>query len=166
MENYTIHSLTMARKPSDAKQKDLILIRDWCRTVLEFMAQKNPSHKDVFLQSKIIVENAYTEMNATGLKQLHSDIKQWAHGLSKPEKDELNAILAIEYAFTLNDERKIDLKKISKIVQAGEIRSDEEYKLIEDKVNKLSQCPSAKEENIEVLNELLSAYHAIQNHVH
>ena len=151
----------MARQLSDTKLKELNFIRDWCGVVLEFMAQKNPLYKDVFLQSKRILEDTYSKRNVTGLKQLHADIKQWAGGLKKSEKEELDTILVAKQEPTLSDEKSIDLERIDKIVQIGVIKTEEEYELVESRANELSQDISAKEEDMEILNRLLITYHTI-----
>lgn len=154
----------MARSLSDIKQEELTLTRDWCCTVLEFMAQKNPSHQDVFLQSKLVVKETYIKKSMTGLKQLRSDIKQWADGLSTSEKEELDIILSAKHEPTLSEEKSIDLRKAQRITQAGVIKTDEEYELIERRVNELSQNALADDKNIAILNKLLSSYHVFHNH--
>ena len=130
------------------------------------MAQKNPSHQDVFLQSKLVVEETYIKKSMTGLKQLRSDIKQWANGLSTSEKKELDIILSAKHEPTLSEEKSIDLRKTQRIIQAGIIKADEEYELIERKVNELSQNALVEEEDITLLNKLLSAYYSFYNHDH
>jgi hypothetical protein len=129
-------------------------LKNWSITALQFMANKDTQFKVLCESVLDTLEHAQLINNKKmlqGFEEGVRDFKEWAKGLSPSDYKELNAILNEKFGMGLEFDRK---KIIAAIIKRGKIRSDDEYRLIDEQVDELCQTNRQSHE-IELLNKLL-----------
>ncbi len=125
--------------------------------ILDYISDKNndPKFNPVFLHMKQVLEKGYHEKNMKGLKIVNNDVNEWAKGLSDLYKSELNKILESHQVEKVDD---LESKVYKKILKKNLITNDDEYRIINQKVDSLSQENEIDNILIEKLNNFLKEY--------
>ncbi len=155
------------KKNLNAEQEiESLWIREWCLTIIDFIYSKDKTnanfyetYKETFSEN---TKHRYLEkLNPStyikGLKQAYNDMNEWAYGLSITDVEELNKILQDKFAKDLNTNSHNIPKQISKIIKRGKINNDDEFRMINEKVNEICQT-SPKSSELDKLNQLLLKY--------
>lgn len=140
------------------KLEEFEKIKHWYITILDYVALKIPELKSFAESTKeniLSKYNNYSHDIYRGLVQSRKDINDLTESLNNLEYIELNNILRERFGENLDD-YKAELV-IKKVIQRGRIKSDEEFKLLEERMSDLSQIESSLVE-IEKINKLLLAY--------
>lgn len=136
-------------------------IKDWCITILEFMAMKSSGLKPFYEVTKDNLLKNYTKNNKNilkGFKEGYRDINEMAKNLPNDDYLELNKVLVSKFGKSLEDINKKEFSKLDKVIKRGEILNDNEYRLLEDRANEISQSTRQSPE-IKTINELLMNYY-------
>ena len=86
-----------------------------------------------------------------------NDTLDMAKDLSYAQKEELNAILREKFGTDLNEQNNKNYKKIKRVIQRGQIKTDEEYYLLKERIDEIYEDESKREE-VEELGTLLLNY--------
>ena len=134
-------------------------MKDWCLTIVDFMIGKDGAHFS-FTSFKDIINDTYNIQNLRGLQGMrcvYSDTNEWARDLLPLEKTELNKILYDKFGEDLSTCSGRDVQKIKRIVRKGKIATENEYRLVQSRVDEI-YADTTKKEEIETLNMLLSKF--------
>lgn len=142
--------------------EEIAFINDWCSTIIEFCAQHYPSE---FWDSLLKVLQTEPEFAsritkselASGYRQMYRDINEMSKSLTKEHTVALNVVLKHKFGKTLADASGQTDRMIKSILKRAVIRNDEEYEIIEAKVDELCQMELVPE-FINELNRLLANY--------
>lgn len=148
--------------PSESKDisTEIEFLRAWCITVLQYYVELlNDSNLKAIWQSTIEhleTFNAPTKnLTLKGLQTAFRDTISFIRDLPADDLTKLNAILKKQFGRDFSD---IDTQKdIQRIVKRGHITNDEEYRMLDEVVNDLSQS-SPQSGQIELYNTLLTKY--------
>ncbi|SMC74845.1 hypothetical protein [Pedobacter africanus] len=139
---------------------ELEFIKSWNTTVLDFMSTKIPELKDFSEITKQSLSSYSGKVNKNvllGFRSSYRDINEMAKNLSPLDYEELNKLLLAKFHLDFTDIDQRINSKIASVVLLGRIDNEEEYKMIEDKVNELCQNKE-KNPTIDALNTLLLSY--------
>ena len=155
-------------KKENLKNTELTHILSWVTTILDFFIAKsnNPKEFDVFDTPKKIALQVFNEGNLRGMRMLLKDTNEWSKALSLKDYGELNILLSSKFGFNLSLYDRKNKKEVNRIVKQGEIKSDEEYELLEMRVSELStnaKLSTSQIDEINIINRLLGAFYKSQN---
>ncbi len=146
-------------KPKEKKQRNMAeyeFIKDYCIAILEFIASKVPSEfKEGY---KVTIDNYksfYNEGIVKGFKEGYRDCFEMAKALPLNDYQELNDLLIRKFGRGLEDSNYSKL--LDRIIRQNKISNDEEYRLVDEKVNELCQT-DPESPLIKVLNNFLLTY--------
>lgn len=147
----------MAKKLNSIQIKELIHIKEWCLTVMNFMISHYEG-KDVFIQFSEVIKEGFNKQDLRGMRYVYKDTNEWAKGLPLTHIEELNRILNEKFGEDIKKQTDRDITKISRIIKNGEINSEDEYRLILNRVEEIYADDNKKEEVLK-LNKLLANFH-------
>ena len=130
-------------------------IKDFCITVLEYVASK--SDKSIKESYKSVIDNwnnFFVQGEYRGFKEGYRDTLEITKSLSSDHYQALHDLLLAKYGKGLYDIESDTKKLANKIIKRGRIKSNEEWRLINEIANDTTQ----QEYNIETLNALLLNY--------
>lgn len=138
---------------------EMEFIKNWIITVMDFLEKKIPEfHKfsEVMKSTFDKYPNQNSKKMLQGYRESYRDINEMAKNLSLIDYNELDKILIERFGKGLNDVN--NTKILEKIIKRGKIISDDEFRLIDEKVNELCQTEPQSSE-VDMLNKLLLVYH-------
>lgn len=135
---------------NDKQQFELENSKNRCLIILNFFISKG-GNSPLFDQFKEIISETYSKKNLKGIRILTSDINGWVKGLNQVNIDELNEILHKHYLKGLDDENEEMIIKVSQILMNGKIKNDDEYRLLQNRVEQIygdnNDCEEVKKIN-------------------
>jgi cold shock CspA family protein len=146
----------MAKKLNSSQIKELIHIKEWCFTIMDFMISHYEG-KDVFVQFSEVIKEGFNKQDLRGMRHVYKDTNEWAKGLPFAHIEELNQILNDKFGEDLKKQTDGDTIKINRIIKKGKINSEDEYRLVLNRVDEIYADDSNKEEVLK-LNELLATF--------
>lgn len=146
----------MAKKLNEDQLKELDQLKEWCSTVIKFILENGPAGNTMLMQYEAVINSSYQKKDIRGLRMVAKDTKEWAKGLIESDKNKLNEILESKFGSGLNGE--VDKKNVTQILKKGKIITEDEYRLLLNRVEEIHTDPSKKEE-VEMINLLLVEYH-------
>jgi polyhydroxyalkanoate synthesis regulator phasin len=150
------------KKKSDYSN-EMEYIKEWCITVIDFKLKlKDIDPEMIKIYSPIIdtLTNNYPtndKKHQKGLKGFYNSIKEEISFWPDNIKMDLNEILFSKFGENINQYDKQVRMIIKKILKRGKINDEDEFRLVNDKVNEICQIDSESSE-IGELNRLLLAY--------
>lgn len=153
----------MKKRLNEKQEKGILFIKEWCFTIVNFIYSKSNNtdsfitemHKEIFSEEtkqKYLKETS-AAIYIKGVREVYNDTNEWAKGLLQNDLEELNRILLKKFGKDLS----IHFQKIYKITKRGKIINDDEFRLINEKVDELCQTEPESQE-IGKLNKLLLVY--------
>ncbi|MBP6865852.1 MAG: hypothetical protein KBC32_11380 [Candidatus Didemnitutus sp.] len=121
---------------------------------LRLLANRAPDVAQPFIEVLVAVRERPTERK---VDSVYHDLLEWSRGLAAPDRRELSGILQRTLGLPLDYFDKKRLERIAKIVGRGHLRSDDEWRFIEERIQELCER-SDNDEEIVRLNRLLAAY--------
>jgi hypothetical protein len=132
----TCYNPAIKQANMDDKQNDIEFIRDWCVTILEYMAAEYPanatdgaghSYKE-FFQRKTDRIKGFAQKNKASWKIFYNDINEFAR--ETKNKVGLDNLLLERFGKTLKGVQKDIEKQVLKIQTRGRIISHHEFYLV------------------------------------
>lgn len=128
---------------------DINVIKKQCDELIKFIKEKGGG--EMMNDFSNVVELTHINNDKKGMVRILKDLSEWAETLTPDGKKSINAILiAVEKENSTN---------VLKILEIGKVSNEEEYKILLDRADKLSN--SEKEDDIteiEKINRLLNKY--------
>lgn len=125
-----------------------------CLAIVEFMRATHPS--PLLDEMRRIVQQTEAKRSLTGLRTLLADLREWASGMPRADIERLNERLKQQFGRGLDE--LVDLERVvKKVLRAGTIRHEEEYRFVEMYLEKAAE-DGAPSTTLAQLKELLRAY--------
>ena len=115
---------------------ELEYLKDRSLLIIEFILSKNVGDP-MMEQFKAVIEQTYNKQNLKGLKTLSRDMNAWAKGLPQKDIKELETLLADKFGENLSGD-KITHAVIKQILKKGKIESKENYRVVYDYLQDIS----------------------------
>ncbi|OWP82635.1 hypothetical protein BWK59_14820 [Flavobacterium davisii] len=135
---------------------EIELLRDKILLFNDFLIEKLGMPKEFFIETNNLIEKAYQEKNMKVLKSGDKEIYLHLKEMSLEMQLELKALFKEKLDLDLDILQKLFDKSIEKIIKRGKILTDDEYRILLDKMNDLTEIKS--EEEIKNINTLLIDY--------
>lgn len=137
------------------KKDELEYLNKRSGLIVDFIMSKNPQDH-IFQHYKTVIQNTVKKKDLRGMRILARDTNAWAKAL--PEKDiiELEKKLALEFGETLSGD-KIAHKTIEELLARGTIQTEEEYRVVHEYLQDISEGDPFFE-RISELDSLLGTY--------
>jgi len=140
--------------------REMLFVKSWCIAILDFLTIKIPGFEtfsEVTKQVFIKYSDASSKKMVKGFKECFRDVNGMTRTLSAADYEELNQLLIKEFHVSLDEITQDSNRKIAVIIMSEKINDEEEYKLIENKVDELTN-EKREIELVKSLNKLLIAY--------
>lgn len=131
-------------------------LRKWCTVVTDFIASLLED-KSLIKDQYGIIDSLFQKRDKKGFETVFNDLNEWALSLSQDNISNLNLILINSFGKGLHEVNKKSMRKIENIIKRGLIKNENEFRIIEHRVNELSHMKSSLAE-INNLNKLLINY--------
>ncbi len=115
---------------------ELEYLKDRSLLIIEFILSKNVGDP-MMEQFKAVIEQTYNKQNLKRLKTLSRDMNAWAKGLPQKDIKELETLLADKFGENLSGD-KITHAVIKQILKKGKIESKENYRVVYDYLQDIS----------------------------
>lgn len=138
-------------------------IKDWCIAVIDFKLSMNETHSEVKKLYEPLKKGLLENFNSKnkniqkGFKETYRNLKEEIGYWSETMKADLNIILISKFGETVNQINNANEKEIKNIILRGKINNDDEFRMIDEKVNNICQTMSNSDE-LDKLNHLLLKY--------
>ncbi|WP_439488528.1 hypothetical protein [Algoriphagus sp.] len=120
-----------------SKNMELEYLRARSNAIVNFMIKKNP--EDLILNQYIeIIEKTFARKDLKGMRTIGRDVNAWAKALSQKDFIELDDLLKVQLGDDLTMD-KISYKSISDVLQRGFIKSKEEYRMVYEYMQDVSE---------------------------
>ena len=158
-------SLSVSRRSDEVRMKNeadiarqLAELRDKARCVLRFITEPATEGRVIWDEFERVIDVAYAEGDARGLKDILRELTQWARTLPDDRRMQLDARLETQFASTMEDLYKPIRHKINQVLERGAIRTPAEYRLLEERASEIHDDPASKAE-LDRVNALLVMFH-------
>lgn len=147
------------KKKSDYSN-ELEYIKDWCITVINFKLEINETPREVKKLYEPLKNDLISNFNSKdkniqrGLREAYKSLQEEVGYWPINMKNALNHILYSKFGETIIQDKD---KEIKKVLKRGKINNDDEFRIIDEKVNEICQIDS-KSSELEKLNYLLLMY--------
>jgi hypothetical protein len=128
---------------------DLGAVTGWCRTVVRFLGEGGHLSKPMQAQLEAVIANCEQKRDLRGMRHVQRDLRQMIRLVGKPERARLDSILSALQGPTSDVERDI-----AQILTRGTVETEDEYRLLMDRVNEIFQDP-AREGELAAINKAL-----------
>jgi len=135
--------------------KELEYLRNRSICIIDFMLNRN-NNDLTLLQYKQVIENTYNKKDFRSMKMLSRDTNAWAKGLPTKEFEKLEKLLNDKFGDNLSGDKSTH-KVIRKLLKKGNINNEEEYRIIYEYLNDLSE-KDLFFKNLSELKLLLNTY--------
>lgn len=138
-------------------------IKDWCITVIDFKLGMNETVnevKEIYEPLKKDLTNNFNSKNKNiqrGFKETYRNLKEEVGYWPDKMKANLDNILYSKFGETISQIDQEKEKEIIKIIKRGKINNDDEFRMIDEKVNEICQKNTNSSE-LDKLNHLLLKY--------
>lgn len=123
-------------------------------SVLDIVALRAPVVARPFQE---LFERIEKRPKASDIDQVYQDLIEWSHGLTAADRKILSKTLHKKTGYALDYFDKKRLSRLQKIMDRTAIRNEDEWRLVEGRVQEI--CDEAMHEpEIKRLNQLLSSY--------
>jgi hypothetical protein len=135
-------------------------IKDWCITVIYFKLEMNETPTEVKKLYEPLINGLISNFNSKdkniqrGFKEAYKSLQEEVDYWPDKMKTDLNNILYSKFGENIKQDKDNEIKKILK---RGKINNDDEFRMIDEKVNEICQI-SSKLSELEKLNHLLLMY--------
>jgi len=122
----------------------------WCLAVTAYLAtlSDDPAIDDF----SNLVKAALQASSVTRLKSLKRDLTEWGRGLSAEQQRGLDAALRAQTGASFSEAERTDDGLVDKILARGQIRTDDEYRLVSEWLDRTSDsCEPTKIAAVDVL---------------
>jgi len=133
----------MKKTYSESQLTEMYFMRDWCNFICNFIAECG--HKS-FEDMQVDVDENYQKGYFEGFREGFVDINESAKDLPRHEFIELNKRLKEKFGKTLADFDKKKEKKISAVLKRGNVRNEDEFRLVQDYIENIWDNPLKKNE--------------------
>lgn len=140
---------------------DLKLLRDKIIVFNKFKVEKGLIPKELLAlieQTNLLVEKAYQDKFTRALKEASNDINEQVRHMPLSLAIELKRLFKNELNIDFDVVDKLRLKEIEKILKIGKVLTDEQYRLLEDRVDEI-YTDADKVNELNQINSVLLTYH-------
>jgi hypothetical protein len=123
---------------------------------LRVLETRAPEVARPFRDAMVAVQEKPT---ARKIDSVYSDLLDWCRGLPASDRHSVSELLQSTIGVPLDFFDSKRLERIAAILRRGHLRSDDEWRFIEERIQELSEAP-APDEEVKRLDELLAAYEA------
>ena len=141
------------RRMSGKPPSELTRTKEWCLTILDFMIAEC-SETSFIRQMRGIVLQEYKQQSRRGLQDCIRETNEWARGLPRAQVSELNQLLRDKFGEDLQTEADRDVKRVNRIMKRGRIRNEDEFRLVQARVEDI-YADDDKQEEYATLGRLL-----------
>ena len=145
----------MKKELSPKKIEELLFLKEWNCTVIDYFIKKEAD--PLFKQFHQVIIESFNKNNIKGLKTAYTDNNDMARDLPPSDLNELNQILREKFGYDLTKANDQNLAKIKRIVQKGHLKTDDEFRLLLNRVDDIYADDNMKDE-VEILNKLMHDY--------
>jgi hypothetical protein len=146
----------MKRELSQKSFEELSFLKEWILTITDFLLLKYPKAETPTLMRQIVTET-FEKSNLRGMRMVYKDMNELSKGLSSIDLEELNRVLKERFGSDLTVYSNKGLAKIQRIIKRGRVNTDDEFRLLSNRVDEIYADDSKKDE-VEVLNKLMGDY--------
>lgn len=138
-------------------------IKDWCIAVIDFKLGMSETHievKKLYEPFKKDLTNNFNSKNKNiqrGFKETYRNLKEEIGYWPEKMKADLNIVLNSKFGETISQINQEKEKDIKKVILRGKINNDDEFRMIDEKVNEICQTDTDSSE-LDKLNHLLLMY--------
>lgn len=141
---------------SESKLKEVEHLKEWCLFILKFIIEK--SGDNIIFNNLIYTTiNLYERKDIRGLKYAFREVNEMSKGLSLDELYELNLLLKKEFGENFENNNIKLVKKVNSIIKRGKINNEEEFRLLEIRMDDIYADDKNKDE-IKIIDNLLADY--------
>ncbi len=145
----------MKRKLSQKSFEELLFLKEWNLIIADYFVKiwADP----IFERFRQIIIETFEKNDLRGMRMIYKDNNGMTIDLSPNDLDKLNQILRKKFGFDLAKVNDKNLAKIKRIIERGHLKSDDEFRLLSNRVDEIYADDSKKDE-VEVLNKLMGDY--------
>jgi hypothetical protein len=144
------------------RQEELRILRDWCIAVLRFIHDRaseqgagiSPRLQEVAENG---IESAFKRRDIRGLKTASRDLLEWVNGFPDQIRNDLDEILRTEFGFGLKTSERDRNKEIAGILKREFVNDEDEYRLLESRIDEI-YADETKKAELERINRILLAF--------
>lgn len=136
--------------------ENLELLKNKILLFNEFLIEKLGMPREFFIETNNLIEVAYQEKNTKVLKSGDKEIYLQLKEMPLEKQLELKELFKEKLDINLDILQKLFEKSIEKIIKRGKILNDDEYRLLLDKIDNLTEIKT--EDEIKKINTLLVDY--------
>jgi hypothetical protein len=146
----------MPRKAKPVDIEKIETTRSWCLTVFEFVRPEFP--EDIYSGMLQMVDTVFDGRKAREIQDVVVAAKEIGDALSPARQQQLNDLLQSRFGWTLRDESKADLKRLRNLLKKGRLRSDDEFRFIQEYLNDQDKTEFLTAAEVTEINKLLIAH--------
>lgn len=133
----------MAKALTDAEREEVTRLHGWILELLE-LVNVPPLVKDLAAKS---CRDAAEREDLRALRAGARDFASVANGMTPDRWNEVDQILRSKFGVGLRNGAANAATSLAKVLERGEIRSDEEYQLVKQRLDQIQGNASAQEES-------------------
>jgi len=150
----------MAKELSKEQLHELEEMYNWNVIILQYFIEEVGN--EILKTPLAIVHQTYNDKNLKGMRMVFKDQLEWINGLEENYIKEIDRILKDKLGKGLDFENKKLLKEINKILSRNKVRNEDEYRLLEVRINEIYEDPNYDEE-VDKINQLLNEFKPIRD---
>ena len=145
----------MTRHLSEEQIRELSLLRARAAAFIEFLRHRGLGDEGA-TEMATAVNNAYKRHDLRALRTARADLDSWLRELP-PDQQQLAKEALRKVGADVESDRSRELLRIRVIEGEGRIASDDDYRLVKDRVEEIAEDPASHSELV-ALTLLLRAY--------
>lgn len=160
IKNGEVARMDRKKELSQKELEELSFLKEWNLVIVDYFVKVK--HETFLEQCYPIITEAFDNKNLRGLRMAYSDNNDMARDLLPSDLNELNQILREKFGYDLDKVNDMNLAKIKLIIKRGHIKTDDEFRLLLNRVEEIYADDNMKDE-VEVLNKLMGDYETNKN---
>ena len=142
------------KKLTPKQKKELEYLKNRSLLIIDYIIDKDSN--PIILQMRETIKIAFEKNDLKGLKEISRDMNAWAKSLSTEDTKELEKLLAGRFREDLTGDQ-LTLTIIQEIIKKGEIRNEEEYRIMHEYLQDISEKDVFFDKRLK-LEKLLKGY--------
>jgi hypothetical protein len=140
------------------KREESDKIKSKFQIIFDYITSKE-GQISFYLDLKKTVDEAYENNNIKVLREINKEMNVWLVEMFRPnERKELNQLLKEKLGEDIEHLDQKRIERIKKIIKRGKINTQDEYSLLQQRVEEIYADDSKKVE-VEELNNILAGFH-------
>lgn len=133
-------------------ENELIDLKDWCHCVVDHIlgGEADDFSSQMLSSFKNVIENSYKNKDLKGLRMVRRDLEGGAMDMNQEDRLALDKKLRALGGDGLSSFDKL----VSKVIKNGKIKNEDEYFVVMDTIDRLSQSEQKSEGDKQRIDEL------------